>query len=344
MKKLLLALTGILALALMLGACGEQESPAPPVIAPAPQPPPAPPPAPQPPLAPAPAKTYALPGDAVFPEGVAYDPVTNSFFTGSTGNGDVFRGDLATGQVTVFLPGGADGRTAAIGMKVDSKNRRLWVCGGGTGQMFVYNVDTGALIRKYAAPSAPSTFINDVALAPNGDAYFTDSRRPVLFKISGSGSQPGELESWLDFNGTPVVYTANATSLNGIVISPDSAYIVVVHSGARKLYRITVSIKEALEIDLGGKPQGGDGMVLDGNVLYVLERTQTGDGIVRIDMLPDLSRGAIRDSFRDASFAFPTTIAKVGDRMLVVNSQFNTRGAGLTPKLPFTVSDIPIPK
>ncbi|MDZ4231155.1 MAG: PQQ-dependent sugar dehydrogenase, partial [Dehalococcoidales bacterium] len=186
-------------------------------------------------------------------------------------------------------------------------------------------------------------FLNDAALAPNGDAYITDSRRPVLFKIDGSGAQPGELESWLDFTGTPVQFTPGATALNGIVVSQDGAYIVVVHSGDQKLFRITVASKEVLEVDLGGTPQGGDGMVLDGQALYVLARTQTGDMIVRIQMAADFSSGVIRDSFRDDSFAFPTTIAKVGDRMLVVNSQFNARGAGQTPSLPFTVSDIPIP-
>lgn len=293
--------------------------------------------------APAPAKSYALPGERVFPEGVAHDPVSNSFFTGSTNDGSVFRGSLSSGQVNIFSPGGSDGRTAAIGMKVDSKARRLWVAGGATGLVFVYNTDTGTLIRKYTTPQAEQTFLNDVALAPNGDAYITDSRRPLLFKIPGAGAQPGELESWLDFTGTPVTFASGATALNGIVVSPDGAYIVVVHSGAQKLFRITVATKEVREVDLGGTPQGGDGMVLDGGTLYVLARTQTSDMIVRIPMAADFSSGTIRDSFRDDSFAFPTTIVKVDGRMLVVNSQFNARGAGQTPKLPFTVSDIPIP-
>lgn len=290
----------------------------------------------------APAKSYALPGDRVFPEGITYDRTSNSFFTGSTNDGTLFRGDLASGQVNVFSAGGADGRTAAIGMKVDSKTRRLWVAGGATGLIFVYNVDSGTLVRKYATPQAEQTFLNDIALAPNGDAYITDSRRPVLFKISGSSAQPGELESWLDFAGTPVKFTEGATALNGIVVSQDGAYIVVVHSGDQKLFRIAIAGKETSEVDLVGIPQGGDGMVLDSQMLYVLTRTPS-DMIVRIQMTPDFSSGTIKDNFRDDSFAFPTTIAKVDGRMLVVNSQFNARSAGQTPKLPFSISDIPIP-
>ena len=295
---------------------------------------------------PAPTRTYPLPGDQVFPEGITYDLTSNSFFVGSTNDGTIFRGNLATGSVTTFSAGGLDGRTAAIGMKVDSNTRRLWVVGGATGIIFVYNADNGSLIRKYdtyPVEQAGQIFLNDVAIAPNGDAYITDSRRPVLFKLGGAGAQTGQLEGWLDFTNTPVQFTANSTALNGIVVTQDGNYILVVHSTAQKLFRITVATKEVIEVDLGGKPQGGDGMVLEGQTLYVLTRTQDSDMIVRIQMSPDFSSGTIKDSFRDASFAFPTTIAKVDNRMLVVNSQFNKRGAGLQPVLPFTVSDIPIP-
>jgi hypothetical protein len=58
--------------------------------------------------------------------------------------------------------------------------------------------------------------------------------------------------------------------------------------------------------------------------------------------------GTVVRTITDPTFAFPTGIAKYDDRILVVNSQFNTRGspAAVTgtdpPDLPFRVSDIPI--
>ncbi|MDZ4230544.1 MAG: hypothetical protein U1B77_01850, partial [Dehalococcoidales bacterium] len=141
--KRIVCFTAMFVLLLMLAACRQ----------PAPTSTPAPPQTPAtPPVSPAPVRTYALPGEQVFPEGVAYDPASDSFFTGSTNDGTIFRGDLASGQVSVFSVGGADGRTAAIGMKVDSQTRRLWVAGGATGLIFVYNVDSGALVRKYTTP------------------------------------------------------------------------------------------------------------------------------------------------------------------------------------------------
>ena len=41
--------------------------------------------------------------------------------------------------------------------------------------------------------------------------------------------------------------------------------------------------------------------------------------------------------------AYPTTIAKANDRLLVVNSQFDKRGEGLSPVLPFSVVGVPLP-
>ncbi len=315
----------------------------PPTTTPATTPPATTPPATTTPPVPAVTKTYALPGNQVFPEGVAWDPTSNDFFTGSTGDGTIYRGDIDSGQVTIFSAAGADGRTAAIGMKVDVTKRRLWVCGGATGSVWVYDVNSGALIRKFDTPQVALTFLNDVALAPNGDAYVTDSRRPVLFKISGSGAQPGELEDFIEFQNTPIVYTAGQNALNGIVVTADGANLIVVHSGAQKLYRIAVATKAITEINLGGAAQGGDGMVLDGQILYICERVTNTDRIVRVRLQPDFGSGTIVDNFRDSTFSTPTTIAKVGNRMLVVNSQFANRGTGLTPTLPFTISDIPIP-
>jgi sugar lactone lactonase YvrE len=358
MKLTALALVGVLSM--FAAGCGKDEptvtttrppattlpatTPAttPPTTTPATTPPTTPP-ATTPPPVPAITKTYALPGNQVFPEGVAWDPTSNDFFTGSTNDGTIYRGDIDSGQVTVFSAAGADGRTAAIGMKVDVAKRRLWVCGGATGSVWVYDVNSGALIRKFDTPQVASTFLNDVALAPNGDVYVTDSRRPVLFKITGSGAQPGQLEDFIEFENTPIVYTAGVNALNGIVVTADGANLIVVHSGAQKLYRIAVATKTITEINLGGALQGGDGMVLDGQILYICERVTNTDRIVRVRLAADFDSGTIVDNFRDSTFSTPTTIAKVGNRMLVVNSQFANRGTGLTPTLPFTITDMPIP-
>lgn len=283
-------------------------------------------------------KLYILPGDAVFPEGIAFQPSTDQFFVSSTTDGTIFRGDIDKKTAKVFLPGGADGRTTAIGLKVDHHNR-LFVAGGGTGQMFIYSTENRKLIAKFSN-GLQNSFINDVAIAPNGAAYFTDSVNPFLYRVSVDGGK-FKFERWLDFTGTPLVYQPGF-NVNGIAATSNGKYLIVVQSNTGKLFRITVASKKVVEINLGGATvANGDGIWLRGHTLYVVRNQD--ELIVKLKMADDMASGRVVSSTTDASFAFPTTIAQDDDRLLVVNSQFDKRGPGLTPDLPFTVSSIPAP-
>jgi Cu-Zn family superoxide dismutase len=279
--------------------------------------------------------SYALPGDSVFPEGVAYNPASGKFYVGSTTDGTLYEGDLASGEVSVFSAGGAGGRTTAIGLKVDDSGN-LWVSGGGTGQMFAYNTADGSLVASYTTPAVEQTFINDATVTPDGSVYFTDSFRPVLFKVSALAG--GEAESWLDFTGTVLEY-GEGFNLNGIAVTPDGRYLLVIHSGTGSLYRIDTETREVIQVDTGGADlTAGDGILLVGLTLYVT-RNRFGE-IVPVAMAEELSTGAAGSPVTDPSLIFPTTIAQTGDSLLVVNSQFNNRGG--SPELPFTVSRVPL--
>jgi Cu-Zn family superoxide dismutase len=282
---------------------------------------------------------FVLPGEAVFPEGVAYQPSSGAYFVGSTTDGTIFRGTLREPAATVFLAPGGDGRTTAIGLKVDSRGR-LFVSGGGTGQMFVYDAATGGLLGKVSNGLTP-TFINDVAVTSAGDAYFTDSMNPILFKVAADANGQYTLESWLDFTGTALTYQTGF-NLNGIAASEDGQYLIVVQSNTGKLFRIEIATKAVSEINLGGATvTNGDGILLNGKTLYVA-RNQQGL-IVKIQLSDDLTSGSVVSSTSDPLLAYPTTLAWADGRLLVVNSQFNKRGPGLQPVLPFTITSIPAP-
>ncbi|MDP8972525.1 MAG: hypothetical protein M3N45_04960 [Actinomycetota bacterium] len=70
-----------------------------------------------------------------------------------------------------------------------------------------------------------------------------------------------------------------------------------------------------------------------------------GEGvIVPVELSEDFASGEVGEAFSDPSFARPTTIAKFGNRLLVVvNSQFDRRESGQSPELPFTVSAVEVP-
>lgn len=284
--------------------------------------------------------SYILPGNAVFPEGIAYQPRTGDFFVSSTTDGTIFQGNVREQLARVFLPGGSDRRTTAIGLNVDDYEGRLFIAGGNTGKIFVYDTDSGKLLSKFNNQKA-STFINDVAISRTGDAYFTDSYNPILYKVSTNEAGEFSFEAWLDLTGTPVVYQSGF-NLNGIAITDDGKYLIVVQSNTGKLFRIDIASKQVTEIDLGGaKLTNGDGILLRRQTLYVVRNQQ--ELIVKVELARDFSSGTVVSSITDPSFAYPTTIAQARDRLLVVNSQFDKRGAGVKPELPFTVSSVPVP-
>ena len=286
------------------------------------------------------AERYVLPGEQVFPEGVAYRSDTGDFYVGSTTDGTVFRGNVEGGpkKAEVFLEPESDGRTTAIGMEVDEEGR-LFIAGGETGRIFVYDTESADLVRRLDTPDAKATFLNDVAVTPDGDAYFTDSMRPVLFRVTSTGDGVGEVEPWLNFEGTPAEYE-EGFNLNGIDATEEGRYLVAVQSNTGELFRIDTESKEVVEIDLGGETlTNGDGLLLDGRTVYVVRNEQ--ELLVPVKLSREFTSGKVGEPFTDPSFAFPTTIAKTDGRLLVVNSQFDKQEG--EPELPFTVSSIEVP-
>lgn len=285
--------------------------------------------------------SYILPGNNVFPEGVATQEDSPYFYVSSTSDGTIFRGNVKEAQTQVFLPGNTDGRTTAVGLKVDEKNR-LFIAGGQTGKIFVYNTATRQLLFTASnQKSANATFINDVAVTEDGTAYFTDSVSPVLYRVSKNSAGQYRFEEFLNFTGTVVQYQAGF-NLNGIAATPNGKYLIVVQSNTGKLFRIEIATKKVIEINLNGVTvTNGDGILLKGRTLYVVRNSNA--IIVKLKLSGDLSSGKIVSETTNPSFKFPTTIAEKQGQLLVVNSQFDKRGPGLTPELPFTVSSIKKP-
>jgi sugar lactone lactonase YvrE len=278
---------------------------------------------------------YTIPGDAVFPEGIALDRRGRSFFVSSTTDGTIFKGDVGRRALTPFAAGGADGRTTATGMKVDGRGRLL-VAGAGTGKAFVLSTADGSTSKVLdSRPGSSPTFINDVTIA-RGFAYFTDSLRPVILRAATAGDTVGDLEPWLDLGGTPFVY-GEGFNANGIASFDGGRLLVVVQSNTGKLFRIDTRTKEVGEIDLGGRTlTNGDGLLAHGSRLFVVRNAD--NEIVEVRLRRDRRAGRVGRAITSDALMFPTTAARDGRRLLVVNAQFDKRGG--TPVLPFTVTAV----
>jgi sugar lactone lactonase YvrE len=278
---------------------------------------------------------YTIPGGAVFPEGIAVDASGTSVFVSSNEDGTIFKGDVRRGALVPFAAAGADGRTTATGMKVDGRGRLL-VAGAGTGKVFVLSTADGSTLQVLdSKPGASGTFVNDLTVA-GGHAYVTDSMRPVILRAATNGDTVGDLEPWLDLRGSPFVYE-DGFNANGIASYDGGRLLVVVQSNTGKLFRIDTRTKAVSEIDLGGTTLvNGDGLVAQGSRLFVVRNADNEIAVVKLRR--GRREGRVGRAITSDAFAYPTTAAPAGKRLLVVNSQFDKRGG--TPVLPFTVAAV----
>jgi sugar lactone lactonase YvrE len=266
----------------------------------------------------------ALP-DGFRPEGIAIDDHT--FYVGSIPTGAVYRGDLRTGQGAVFVEGTTDDTRAAIGMKVDRRDR-LFVAGGPTGKAFVYDADNGDEIKTYQLTTS-TTFVNDVIVTRSG-AFFTDSVNKVIYRIPiARNGALGAAAETIPLTGD-IVYDPAAFNANGIEATPDGEKLIIVQSGAGKLFSVDPESGVTDEIALSEPVTQGDGLLLDGKTLYVVRNIQERIAVVRLDR--GLTSGTVVTHIEDpANLDVPTTIAEFGSKLYAVNARFTTTPTPTTP-------------
>jgi sugar lactone lactonase YvrE len=261
------------------------------------------------------------------PEGIAIGDRPVAFF-GSRANGDIFRVDLTTGAGAVISQGPGPGNPS-VGLKVDQRGR-LFVSGGGAGSARVVSVHSGAILASYQfvvpIPGANNTFINDVVLTPDG-AYYTDSRSPVLFHLplGRHGRLPAQDEVVripLSGDWAPNAEGV-APSSNGLVRTPDGRALIMVASNFGALFRVNPRTGVATAIDLGGETVvNGDGLLLDGRTLYVVQNRLNQVAVIRLNHRG--TAGTVLQRVTDPRFDVPTTVARFRDRLYLPNARFGT--------------------
>jgi sugar lactone lactonase YvrE len=261
------------------------------------------------------------------PEGIATG-FGNDFFAGSrSATGGIFKGNLKTGQGSTLVEGGG----AATGMKVDNRNR-LFVSGADTGQARVYRAGNGKLLRQYTLTTDP-TFINDVTLTRHA-AYYTDSvnQRLYVLKLKRHGRLPAHartlpLTGDLQYDTDPDTF-----ELNGIAAAGHGR-LITVQSRNGKLFLVNARNGRTHEIDLGGgSVPNGDGILLKGRTLYVVQNVDNKIAVVHLKR--GLRRGEIKRYLTDSDFDVPTTVAWKRGFLWAVNARFTTTP---TPDTPYQV-------
>jgi hypothetical protein len=161
---------------------------------------------------------------ALIPEGMAYDAPSESFFLGSIAKRKVVRVSKE-GAVTDFTVEGA-GMDSVLGIAVDSPRRILYAVSTSAltiegrktrrNAIFAYDVDSGRLLRRMEIAGAVG--LNDVAVAPGGRVFTTDSGSGAVYEVFADKAP----KAWIEPGGLP--------GANGLAASADASRLYVAHN------------------------------------------------------------------------------------------------------------------
>jgi sugar lactone lactonase YvrE len=272
--------------------------------------------------------------DGFYPEGIEVG-TGHDFYVGSLLDGAVYKGDLRTGEGAVLVDGAANRFLA--GLAFDQRSGLLWAAGGdanGTA-VFAFDARSGDLVHQIDVQGA---FLNDLVVARDA-LYVTDSLAPQFWTVplTNKGAPAGPARA-ISLGGDFEFVTQGdlPINLNGIAVTPDGGTLIAVHSTLGVLYRIDPATGVATLIDLGGGAvPSGDGIVLAGKTLYVVENFPNTLAVVRLR--PDLSSGKIVDAITSDLFRVPATAAKFGNSLYLVNARFDVAPPPLLGGLPMSI-------
>ncbi|HKZ92604.1 MAG TPA: hypothetical protein VJZ50_10740 [Candidatus Limnocylindrales bacterium] len=260
------------------------------------------------------------------PEGITR--LGDTLFVGSLADGAIWRADAATREGSIFVPGmrGA----VAVGIEADESNGRIWVAGGNSGEVRVYDADSGDLLETYRFEGG---FLNDLVVTPEA-VYVTDSNVPQLavIPLGPDGALPeSSAATTLPLSGD-LVYLEDALNANGIVAAP--AGLVLVQSATGGLFRVAPETGETTAIDTRGADLTfGDGLELRDQTLFV-SRNQA-ETITTLELDEELATAVLVREATSDGLDIPTTLALAGDDLWIVNARFSTEA---TPETEYWLS------
>ncbi|MFG3256088.1 SMP-30/gluconolactonase/LRE family protein [Streptomyces sp. NPDC048172] len=274
---------------------------------------------------------FALP-DGFQPEGITIGRQPYAY-CGSLVNGAVYRADLRTGRGRI-VHAGAEG-AATVGLKLD-RDGLLYLAGRDAGTVRVVDARTGELVVTHQVAEGAGHFVNDGVLL--GDrAWFTDSYDAVLYGVprGGGRGRVRRLRLGGDWHQEP-----GAINANGVVSAPDGESLIVASSQpVGRLYRVDPRTGRAAALALRGVDDllSADGLLRLGRTLYVVQNRLGVVSVLTLDA--GATTAVLRRRISDPRFDTPTTAARHGDRLYVVNARFSTPP---TPDTPYTVVSVPL--
>lgn len=233
---------------------------------------------------------HELPDTAGILEGLAWRPAT----------GDIFLGDVHARCVWRLTPDGSRARFAdapellgVFGLAVDEPRGALWLALAAVPEMRGYaeadkgraalaevDLATGALRRLYPAPAdGRDHVLGDLALAPDGSIYLTDSAAPIVWRLArGADALEVACES-------PAF-----ASLQGLgFVAGGTALIVADYANGLHVIDLATSAVRSLPPPPRATLLGIDGFIVRQDALIAVQNGISPQRVVQIELTTDAS-------------------------------------------------------
>ena len=270
---------------------------------------------------------FTIPEKGLITEGLAYDPVEETFFVSSVHKRKILS-ISRTAKPTTFASE-QDGLFSVLGMSVDAKRRHLWVTStafpqmlnfkkeeDGTSAVFKFDLSTKKLVKKYVLSNATKKHaLGDLIIQSNGDVFTTDSLSAAVYVIR---PERDEIELFLE--------DAGFGSPQGLAFSGDERHLFMADYGTG-LFDIDVKTKKVAHLAplAGATLLGIDGLYFHKGGLIGVQNGVTPQRVVRVSLSKDLDRVERLDVLEanNPVFLEPTLGVLVKDTFFfIANSQW----------------------
>lgn len=267
-----------------------------------------------------------IPDRDFIPEGMAWDGESRLFFFGSVAQRRIVAVD-ASGKLTPFSQPD-DGLWSVLGIAIDPARRKLHAVSTNAltaegrkalaNEIVTYDLRTGRKRGGVTVPDAEQ--LNDVALAPNGDLYASDSASGAVWRIRGR-----EVTAFLP--------AGQVRGSNGVAVSADGKALYVAHTTGVACVHTTSGAVERVMVPRGEAVSAIDGLYVQGDGLLGVQNVTNPARIIRMQLSADgkaITQVETLQSHHHPAFDDPTTGAIVGRDFYVLASaqvaRFNDKG------------------
>jgi hypothetical protein len=263
------------------------------------------------------------------PEGVANGFGAAKLLIGQIVSGEILSVNVLTGAQRTVVKPSDNGARQAWGLEYAPRFGAILVAGGGPnfggGKPEVYIYSVAGKLEATCAPSSLGSFgsfMNDVTVI--GDkAYITDSQNDSVMTLDIKAAMQGDCE--VGSIALPAVFdSVDAADFGANGIAAYSDGILVAHEFDASLWYINIEdpSEPAQQVLADGTVPGADGLIVDGNTLYVTLNAEDQIVVYELGTTAGTIQADKKGCYASSNFEAPSTSAIVKNYIYTANSRF----------------------